>query len=165
VLDFEGKLRRLEKENRMPAQARVLSPDNQWRIDVAAFSTAVPLVYKRAGVRARSYHWEKKRWLFFPLGMGWVERAIPSLSVSAHFTGTLAAIGGTGVVDRADSNNNVSDVSASLERWGNASFYERRANDPGSEGVTPITDITAVSGTMHAGLASFENFSAQVAWP
>ena len=79
----------------MPAQARVLSPDNQWRIDVVAFSTTVPLVYKSAGVRAKSYHWEMKRWLFFPLGMGWVERTIPSLSVSAHFTGTLAAIGGT----------------------------------------------------------------------
>jgi hypothetical protein len=68
-------------------------------------------------------------------------------------------------MDRADGNNNVSDVSASIERWGNASFDERTANEPGSVGVTPITDITAVSGTMHAGLANFENFSAQVAWP
>jgi hypothetical protein len=149
----------------MPAQARVLSPDNKWRIDVVAFSTTVPHVYKSAGVRARSYHWEMKRWLFFPLGMGWVERAIPSLSVSAHFTGTLAAIGGTGVMDRADGNTNVSDVSASIERWGNASFYERIANDPTSVGVNPITYITAVSGSMRAGLASFEKLSAQVAWP
>jgi hypothetical protein len=149
----------------MPAQARVLSPDNQWRIDVVAFSTWVPLVYKSAGVRARSYHWEMRRWLFFPVGMGWVERAIPSLSVSAHFTGTLAAIGGTCVMDRAHVCNNVSDVSASIEKWGKASFYERAAPDPGSVGVNPITEITAVSGTMRAGLASFENFSAQVAWP
>ena len=149
----------------MPAQARVLSPDNQWRIDVVAFSTTVPLVYKSAGVRARSYHWEMKRWLFFPLGMGWVERAIPSLSVSAHITGTLAAIGGTGVVDRAHVNSNVSDVSASIEEWGKATFYQRVANDSTSIGVNPITDITAVSGTMRAGLASFENLSAQVAWP
>jgi hypothetical protein len=149
----------------MPAQARVLSPDNQWRIDVAAFSTTVPFVYRSAGVRAKSYHWEMKRWLFFPLGMGWVERAIPSLSVSAHITGTLAAISGTGVMDRADGNNNVSDVSASIERWGNASFYKRVANDPGSVDVNPITDITAVSGSMLAGLASFEKLSAQVAWP
>lgn len=149
----------------MPAQAIVLSPDNQWRIDVTAFSTTVPLVYKIAGVRAKSYHWEMKRWLFFPVGMGWVERAVPSLSVSAHFTGTLAAIGGTGVVDRADGNNNVSDVSASIERWGKASFYKRVTNDPTPVGVNPITNITAVSGTMRAGLASFENFSAQVAWP
>ena len=149
----------------MPAQARVLSPDNQWRIDVIAFSTWVPLVYKSAGVRARSYHWEMRRWLFFPVGMGWVERAIPSLSVSAHFTGTLAAIGGTGVMDQAHVCNNVSDVSASIEKWGKASFYERAAPDPGSVGVNPITEITAVSGTMRAGLASFENFSAQVAWP
>jgi hypothetical protein len=149
----------------MPAQAMVLSPDNQWRIDVAAFSTTVPLVYKSAGVRAKSYHWEMKRWLFFPLGMGWVERAVPSLSVSAHLTGTLAVIGGTGVMDRADGNNNVSDVSASIERWGNASFYERAASDTGLAGVTPIIDIIAVSGTMRAGLASFEDFSAQVAWP
>jgi hypothetical protein len=149
----------------MPAQARVLSPDNQWRIDVVAFSTTVPLVYKSAGVRAKSYHWEMKRWLFFPLGMGWVERAIPSLSVSAHLTGTLAAIGGTGVVDRADVHNNVSDVSASIKKWGKASFYERVANDPTSIGVNPITGITAVSGSMHAGLASFEKLSAQVAWP
>src|ERR1700693_2694517 len=138
----------------MPAQARVLSPDNQWRIDVAAFSTTVPFVYKRAGVRAKSYHWEMKRWLFFPLGMGWVERTIPSLSVSAHITGTLAADGGTSVMDQADGNNNVSDVSASIERWGNASFYKRVANDPGSVDVGPITDITAVSGSMLAGLAS-----------
>lgn len=149
----------------MPAQAMVLSPDNQWRIDVVAFSTTVLLVHKSAGVRARSYHWEMKRWLFFPLGMGWVERAIPSLSVSAHFTGTLATIGGTGVIDRADGNNNVSDVSASIQKWGNASFYERAANDPTLLGVNPITDITAVSGSMLAGLASFENLSAQVAWP
>jgi|GEM_PF-1654469 hypothetical protein len=149
----------------MPAQARVLSPDNQWRIDVAAFSTRVPLLYKSAGVRAKSYHWEKKRWLFFPLGMGWVERAVPSLSVSAHFTGTLEAIGGTGVMDRADGNNNVSDVSASIERWWNASFYERTAADPGSVDVNPITNITAVTGSMHAGLASLEKFSAEVAWP
>lgn len=149
----------------MPAQARVLSPDNQWRIDVVAFSTTVPLVYKRAGVRARSYHWEMKRWLFFPLGMGWVERAVPSLSVSAHITGTLAAFGGTGVIDRADVNHNVSDVSASIEKWGNASFYEQVAHDPGPVGANPITDITAVSGTMRVGLASLENFSAQVAWP
>ena len=149
----------------MPAQARVLSPDNQWRIDVVAYSTRVPLVYKSAGVRARSYHWEMKRWLFFPVGMGWVERAIPSLSVSAHITGTLAAIGGTGVMDRADGNNNVSDVSASIERWGNASSYKRVANDPTLVGVNTITAITAVSGSMRAGLASFENFSAQVAWP
>jgi hypothetical protein len=106
-----------------------------------------------------------KRWLFFPVGMGWVERAIPSLSVSAHITGTLAAIGGTGVMDRAHVNHNVSDVSASIEKWGNASFYERVANDPTSVGVNPITEITAVSGSMRAGLASFENFSAQVAWP
>ncbi len=148
----------------MPAQALVLSADNQWRIDVVAFSTTVPLVYRSAGVRARSYHWEMKRLLFFPLGMGWVERAIPSLSVSAHFTATLAAIGGTGVMDLADANNNVSDVSASIERWRNASFYERTANDPGWMGMTPITDITAVSGTMRAGLASFEELSAQVAW-
>jgi len=97
--------------------------------------------------------------------MGWVERAIPSLSVSAHITGPLAAIGRTGVVDRAHVNNNVSDVSASIEKWGNASFYERVANDPTAIGVNPITEITAVSGTMRAGLASFENFSAQVAWP
>ena len=149
----------------MPAQALVLSADNQWRIDVVAFSTTVPLVYKSAGVRAKSYHWEMKRWLFFPLGMGWVERAIPSLSVSAHFTATLAAIGGTGVMDLADANNNVSGVSASIERWRNASFYERVANDPGLVGVTPITNITAVSGTMRAGLANFEKLSAQVAWP
>jgi hypothetical protein len=149
----------------MPAQARVLSPDNQWRIDVVAFSTRVPLVYKSAGVRARSYHWEMKRWLFFPVGMGWVERAIPSLSVSAHITGKLAAIGGTGVMDRAHVNSNVSDVSASIEQWGKASFKERVANDPRSVGVNAITDITAVSGTMRAGLASLENFSAQVAWP
>jgi hypothetical protein len=149
----------------MPAQARVLSPDNQWRIDVVAFSTTVPLVYKSAGVRARSYHWEMKRWLFFPVGMGWVERAIPSLSVSAHITGTPAAIGETGVVDRAHVYNNVSDVSASIEKWGNASFYKRVANDPRSGGANAITDITAVSGTMRAGLASLENFSAQVAWP
>src|SRR6202171_268237 len=145
----------------MPAQAMVLSPDNQWRIDVAAFSTTVPFLYKRAGVRARSYHWEMKRWLFLPLGMGWVERAVPSLSVSAHFTGTPAAIGGAGVVDRADGNNNVSDVSASIERWWNASFYERSTTDSGSVDVNPITNITAVSGSMHAGLASLENFSAQ----
>ena len=143
----------------------VLSTDNQWRIDVAAFSTTVPFLYKRAGVRARSYHWEMKRWLFFPLGMGWVERAVPSLSVSAHFTGTPAAIGGTGVMDRADGNNNVSDVSASIEKWGNALFYRRVANDPGSVDVNPITDITAVSGSMLAGLASFEKLSAEVAWP
>src|ERR1700674_284689 len=130
----------------MPAQARVLSPDNQWRIDVIAFSTRVPLVYKSAGVRARSYHWEMKRLLFFPVGMGWVERAIPSLSVSAHFTGTLATIGGKGVMDRAHVYNNVSDVSASIEKWGKASFYERVAHDPGSVGVNPITHITAVSG-------------------
>jgi hypothetical protein len=149
----------------MPAQARVLSPDNRWRIDVAAFSTTVPFVYKSAGVRARSYHWEMKRWLFFPLGMGWVERAVTSLSVSAHFTGTLAAMGGTGVMDRADGNNNVSDVSASIEKWGNASFYKRVANDPGSVDANPITDITAVSGSMRAGLASFEKLSAEVAWP
>lgn len=149
----------------MPAQARVLSPDNQWRIDVVAFSTRVPLVYKSAGVRAKSYHWEMKRWLFFPLGMGWVERAIPSLSVSAHITGTPVANGGTGVMDRADGNNNVSDVSASIERWGNASFYKRVTNDPTPVGVNPITNITAVSGTMRAGLASFEKLSAQVAWP
>jgi len=149
----------------MPAQAKVLSPDNQWRIDVVAFSMTVPFLYKRAGVRARSYHWEMKRWLFFPLGMGWVERPVPSFSVSAHFTGTTAAIGGTGVMDRAAGNNNVSDVSASIERWWNESFDERTANNSGSVGVTPITDITAVSGTMRAGLASFENFSAQVAWP
>jgi hypothetical protein len=149
----------------MPAQARVLSPDNQWRIDVVAFSTTVPFVHKSAGVRAKSYHWEMKRWLFFPLGMGWVERAVPSLSVSAHFTGTLAAIGGTGVMDRAEGNNNVSGVSASIERWGNASFYKRVANDPGSLDVNPISDITAVSGSMLAGLASFEKLSAQVAWP
>jgi hypothetical protein len=149
----------------MPAQAMVLSPDNQWRIDVVAFSTTVPLVYKSAGVRAKSYHWEKKRWLFFPLGMGWVERAIPTLSVSAHITGTLAAIGGTGVMDRARVNNNVSEVSASIEKWGNASFHEQTASDTGSAGVTPITDIIAVSGTMRAGLVSFENFSAQVTWP
>jgi hypothetical protein len=149
----------------MPAQARVLSPDNQWRIDVVAFSTRVPLVYKSAGVRAISYHWEMKRWLFFPLGMGWVERAIPSLSVSAHITGTPVANGGTGVMDRAHGNNNVSDVSASIERWGNATFCERVANDPTSVGVNPITDITAVSGSMRAGLASFEKLSAQVAWP
>jgi hypothetical protein len=149
----------------MPAQAMVLSPDNQWRIDVAAFSTTVPFLYKRAGVRARSYHWEMKRWLFLPLGMGWVERAVPSLSVSAHFTGTPAAIGGTGVMDRADGNNNVSDVSASIEKRGNASFYRRVANDPGSVDVNPITDITAVSGSMLAGLASFEKLSAEVAWP
>jgi hypothetical protein len=149
----------------MPAQARVLSPDNQWRIDVVAFSTRVPLVYKSAGVRAKSYHWEMKRWLFFPLGMGWVERAIPSFSVSAHITGTLANMGEMGVVDRAHVNNNVSDVSASIERWGNASFYERVANDPPLVGANLIADITAVSGTMRAGLASFENFSAQVAWP
>jgi hypothetical protein len=149
----------------MPAQARVLSPDNQWRIDVVAFSTRVPLVYKSAGVRARSYHWEMKRWLFFPLGMGWVERAIPSLSVSAHITGTLAAIGRTCVMDRARVNNNVSDVSVSIEKWGNTSFYERVASDPTLVGVNTITAITAVSGSMRAGLASFENFSAQVAWP
>jgi len=149
----------------MPAQARVLSPDNQWRIDVVAYSTRVPLVYKSAGVRARSYHWEMKRWLFFPLGMGWVERAIPSLSVSAHITGTLAAIGGTCVMDRARVNNNVSNVSVSIEKWGNASFYERVANDPTLVGVNTITAITAVSGSMRAALASFENFSAQVAWP
>src|ERR1700682_1295671 len=149
----------------MPAQAMVLSPDNQWRIDVAAFSTTVPFLYKRAGVRARSYNWEMKRWLFLPLGMGWVERAVPSLSVSAHFTGTPAAIGGTGVMDRADGNNNVSDVSASIEKRGNASFYRRVANDPGSVDVNPITDITAVSGSMLAGLASFEKLSAEVAWP
>jgi hypothetical protein len=149
----------------MPAQARVLSPDNQWRIDVVAFSTTVPHVYKSAGVRARSYHWEMKRWLFFPLGMGWVERAIPSLSVSAHITGTLTSIGGTGVMDRARVNNNVSEVSASIEEWGNASFNERVANEPGSVGANAITEITAVSGTMRAGLASLENFSAQVAWP
>src|ERR1700694_2433021 len=114
----------------MPAQAMVLSPDNQWRIDVAAFSTRVPLLYESAGVRARSYHWEKKRWLFFPLGRGWVERAVPSLSVSAHFTGTPAAIGGTGVMDRADGNNNVSDVSASIEKWGNAAFYRGVGHAP-----------------------------------
>ena len=149
----------------MPAQAMVLSTDNQWRIDVAAFSTTVPFLYKRAGVRARSYHWEMKRWLFLRLGMGWVERAVPSLSVSAHFTGTPAAIGGTGVMDRADGNNNVSDVSASIEKWGNALFYRRVANDPGSVDVNPITDITAVSGIMLAGLASFEKLSAEVAWP
>jgi hypothetical protein len=149
----------------MPAQAMVLSPDNQWRIDVAAFSTRVPLLYERAGVRARSYHWEMKRWLFLPLGMGWVERPVPSLSVSAHFTGTPAAIGGTGVMDRADGNNNVSDVSASIEKWGNASFYRRVAPDPGSVDVNPITDITAVRGSMLAGLASFEKLSAEVAWP
>ena len=149
----------------MPAQAIVLSPDNQWRIDVVAFSTTVPLVYKSAGVRARSYHWEMKRWLFLPLGMGWVERAIPSLSVSAHFTGTPAAIGGTGVMDRADGNNNVSDVSASIKNLWNASSYKRVANDPTSVGVNPFTDITAVSGSMRAGLASFEKLSAQVAWP
>jgi len=149
----------------MPAQAMVLSPDNQWRIDVAAFSTTVPFLYKRAGVRARSYHWEMKRWLFLPLGMGWVERPVPSLSVSAHFTGTPAAIGGTGVMDRADGNNNVSDVSASIEKWGNASFYRRVAPDPGSVDVNPITDITAVRGSMLAGLASFEKLSAEVAWP
>jgi hypothetical protein len=149
----------------MPAQARVLSPDNQWRIDVVAFSTTVPLVYKSAGVRAKSYHWEMKRWLFFSLGMGWVERAIPSLSVSAHITGTVAAIGGAGAMDRAHVNNNVSDVSASIEKWGNASFYKRVANDPGSVGVNPITHITAVSGSMRAGLASFEKLSAQVEWP
>ncbi len=149
----------------MPAQARVLSPDNKWRIDVVAFSTRVPLVYKSAGVRARSYHWEMKRWLFFPLGMGWVERAIPSLSVSAHITGTLAAIGGTGVMDRAHVNRNVSDVSASIEKWGKASFNERVANDLRSVDVNPITDIKAVSGSMLAGLASFEKLSAQVAWP
>jgi hypothetical protein len=106
-----------------------------------------------------------KRWLFFPVGMGWVERAIPSLSVSAHFTGTLAAIGGTGVMDRAQVCNNVSDVSASIEKWGKASFYERAALDPGSLGANPITHITAVSGSMRAGLASLEKFSAQVAWP
>src|ERR1700694_3951140 len=105
----------------MPAQAMVLSPDNQWRIDVAAFSTRVPLLYESAGVRARSYHWEKKRWLFFPLGMGWVERAVPSLSVSAHFTGTPAAIGGTGVMDRGDGKHNVNVRSAFLERVGHAS--------------------------------------------
>jgi hypothetical protein len=149
----------------MPPQARVLSPDNQWRIDVVAFSTTVPFVYKSAGVRAKSYHWEMKRWLFFPLGMGWVERAVPSLSVLAHFTGTLAAIGGTGVMDRAAGNDNVSDVSASIERWGNASFYKRVANDPESLEVNPISDITAVSGSMLAGLATFEKLSAQVAWP
>ena len=149
----------------MPVQARVLSPDNQWRIDVAAFSTTVPFVYKSAGVRAKSYHWEMKRWLFFPLGMGWVERAVTSLSVSAHFTGTLAAIGGTGVMDRADGNNNVSDVSASIKKLWNASSYIRVANDPTSVGVNPITDITAVSGSMLAGLASLEKLSAQVAWP
>jgi hypothetical protein len=97
--------------------------------------------------------------------MGWVERAVASLSVSAHFAGTLAAVGGTGVMDRADGNNNVSDVFASIERWGNASFYERTANDHGSVGVNPITDITAISGSMNAGLASFEKLSAQVAWP
>jgi hypothetical protein len=106
-----------------------------------------------------------KRWLFFPVGMGWVERAIPSLSVSAHITGTLAAIGGTCVMDRARVNNNVSDVSASIEKWGNASFYKRVANDPGSVGVNPITHITAVSGSMRAGLASYEKLSAQVEWP
>src|SRR6202022_3607056 len=149
----------------MRPQAMVLSTDNQWRIDVVAFSMTVPFLYKRAGVRARSYHWEMKRWLFFPLGMGWVERAIPSLSVSAHFTGTLAAIGGTGVMDRAHVYNNVSDVSASIEKWGKASFYKRVASDPTSVGANPITDITAVSGSMRAGLASFENLSAQVAWP
>ena len=149
----------------MPAQAKVLSPDNQWRIDVVAFSMTVPFLYKRAGVRARSYHWEMKRWLFFPLGMGWVERPVPSFSVSAHFTGTTAAIGGTGVMDRAAGNNNVSDVSASIERWWNASFYKRTAADPGSVDVNPITNITAVEGSMHAGLASLEKFSAEVAWP
>jgi hypothetical protein len=149
----------------MPPQARVLSPDNQWRIDVVAFSTTVPLVYKSAGVRARSYHWEMKRWLFFPVGMGWVERAIPSLSVSAHITGTPAAIGGTGVMDRAHVYNNVSDVSASIEKWGKASFYQQVASDPTSAGVNPITDIKAVSGSMRAGLASFEKLSAEVAWP
>ncbi|HEV2038025.1 MAG TPA: hypothetical protein VGQ96_05395 [Candidatus Eremiobacteraceae bacterium] len=149
----------------MPPQAMVLSTDNQWRIDVVAFSTTVPFLYKRAGVRARSYHWEMKRWLFFPLGMGWVERAVPSLSVSAHFTGMPAAIGGTGVMDRTDDNNNVSDVSASIEKWGNASFYRRVANDPGSVDVNPIRDITAVSGSMLAGLASFEKLSAEVTWP
>jgi hypothetical protein len=106
-----------------------------------------------------------KRWLFFPVGMGWVERAIPSLSVSAHITGKLAAIGGTGVMERAHVNRNVSDVSASIEQWGKASFKERVANDPRSVGVNAITDITAVSGTMRAGLASLENFSARVAWP
>ena len=149
----------------MPAQARVLSPDNQWRIDVAAFSTAVPFVYKSAGVRARSYHWEMKRWLFFPLGMGWVERAIPSLSVSAHITGTLAADGGTGVMDRADGNDNVSDVSASIEKWGNTFILHTPDERPTPVDERPITDITAVSGSMRAGLPSFEKLSAQVAWP
>jgi len=114
----------------MRPQAMVLSTDNQWRIDVVAFSMTVPFLYKRAGVRARSYHWEMKRWLFFPLGMGWVERPVPSFSVSAHFTGTTAAIGRMGVIDRADGNNNVSDVSASIEKWGNASFSNEQRTTP-----------------------------------
>src|ERR1700737_1075704 len=44
-------------------------------------------------------------------------------------------------------------------------IFERTANDAGSVGVSPITNITSVSGSMRAGLASLENFSAQVAWP
>lgn len=118
----------------MASSLTLFTPDNQWKAVFKAFKNSY-FVYKSIGSEVTTYHWEKKKTLWWS-SWDWVERPVESLSIQNHYAGILPTQV-PGVANRS-----------ALKR--NASYLEEKLWAAGIS--ISITDMGDVSGGGNATL-------------
>ena len=71
----------------MSDKQTLYTPDRQWKAELWAFKNNYGF-YKSIGSEVRTYHWEKKKQLWWET-WDWVERPVSYISIVNRYTGSL----------------------------------------------------------------------------
>lgn len=127
----------------MANEQTLFTPDRQWKAVLKAFKNSY-FVYKSIGSEVKTYHWEKKKVLWWS-SWDWVEKSVTSLSITNHYAGILPTQV-PGVANRSAFKRNASSLEEKL--W--AAGISISITDMGdvSGGGNAILDVRSVGASI-----------------